>query len=333
VTLELIVSLRAGHPRDTAATLKVRDASVIWFDSNDMHAGHNVPAHSGALGRGAVLGPPRRLSGGTIGAVHAIPYRDAAGSRRGAVLKRYDFAEEHREAARHMAKREAEALTELEGSHLPVARLIAIDADGRDAGCPATLVTRLPGRMQLKPHNLAAFVATMAGTLVELHRHPVGLPARDPWALSKHSEPPAWARDHALWSDAIAAASRARPAGEAVLAHGDYQHFNMLWSDRRLTGIVDWGSGGAATRAWDVGHCRLNLAILFGPDAAERFLALYESLAAVTVDPAWDLVEIVKFLPGWWPIIRAQVGRRRAITEAEINSNVEALVRIIMRRL
>src|SRR4029077_11093402 len=37
----------------------------------------------------------------------------------------------------------------------------------------------------------------------------------------------------------------AGPAPKSVtFIHGDYQHFNLLWTRGRLTGVIDWTLGG-----------------------------------------------------------------------------------------
>lgn len=74
-----------------------------------------------------------------------------------------------------------------------------------------------------------------------------------------------------------------------MLAHGDYQHFNVLWQGERVSGVVDWPTVGRADRGRDTGHCRLNLAVLFEADLAMDFLDAYEERAGVAVDPAADL--------------------------------------------
>ena len=56
-----------------------------------------------------------------------------------------------------------------------------------------------------------------------------------------------------------------------MFTHGDYQHFNVLWSRGRLSALVDWSSACVAPADLDVGHCRLNLAVLFSPEVAEDF--------------------------------------------------------------
>src|SRR5438046_2940923 len=77
------------------------------------------------------------------------------------------------------------------------------------------------------------------------------------------------------WWGAAALVGAARAPACACFVHRDYQHFNLLWSDERLTGVLDWVEAGTGPRELDVGHCRLNLTILFSADVAERFLAIY----------------------------------------------------------
>jgi len=48
-------------------------------------------------------------------------------------------------------------------------------------------------------------------------------------------------------------------------------------------------------RGADVGHCRLNLAVLFSVAAADDYLAAYERAADVSVDPAADLRAVLNF--------------------------------------
>lgn len=104
-----------------------------------------------------------------------------------------------------------------------------------------------------------------------------------------------------------------RPSGDAVFVHGDYQHFNVLWSRGRLSALVDW----SATRIAppdvdvDVSHCRLNLAVLFSVEVAERFRHAYESEAGRRVEP-WcgrDRLAVTRRERGDHPL-RSQAGRR-----------------------
>ena len=74
-----------------------------------------------------------------------------------------------------------------------------------------------------------------------------------------------------VWTAAKDVVTAKAPRTEAVLLHGDYQHFNVLWSRGRLSALVDWSSSCIASPDLDVGHCRLNLAMLYSPEIAERF--------------------------------------------------------------
>ena len=47
----------------------------------------------------------------------------------------------------------------------------------------------------------------------------------------------------------------------------------------RLTGVVDWPHAAVGSRGSDVGHCRLNLAVLFDAETADDYLARYERAA------------------------------------------------------
>ena len=83
----------------------------------------------------------------------------------------------------------------------------------------------------------------------------------------------------------------------------------------------------------DVGHCRLNLAILWGADAAEDFRLRYEAVAGRETDPYWGLHAALGFLPGWGDAIQTQAGRRLCVDTPGINQRVEDLVAVILRRM
>jgi hypothetical protein len=74
----------------------------------------------------------------------------------------------------------------------------------------------------------------------------------------------------------------------------------VLWQEGRISGIVDWVNACHGPAGIDVGHCRLNLALLMGVAAADQFLAEYQAAAgsAFAYHPYWDLVSLLEFLPG-----------------------------------
>lgn len=90
---------------------------------------------------------------------------------------------------------------------------------------------------------------------------------------------PAWASKPADWRTAAELVSGPAPDHDIRFTPGDNQHFNFLWQRGRLTGVVDWVSACRGPADADVGHCRLELAVLYSAELAADFLAAYEAEA------------------------------------------------------
>jgi hypothetical protein len=104
-------------------------------------------------------------------------------------------------------------------------------------------------------------------------------------------EPPVWSRRPDVWRRALDVVTQARPTFTACFVHRDYHPGNVLWSRGRLTGVVDWVNASWGPPGVDIGHCRLNLALLHGPDVADRFLARCEAeFGPLAAQPHWDIV-------------------------------------------
>jgi aminoglycoside phosphotransferase (APT) family kinase protein len=127
--------------------------------------------------------------------------------------------------------------------------------------------------------------------------------------------------------DAARQAAATPLVDEPVLVHGDYQHFNVLWSNGRLTGVVDWPNAATGNRGSDVGHCRLNLAVLFDAATADAYLETYERIADVRVDRRADLRALLCFGPEWQDFIPHQVAGRAPLDVAGMPGRVAAAVR------
>jgi aminoglycoside phosphotransferase (APT) family kinase protein len=275
----------------------------------------------------------RALTGGIASSVHALDVVDSHGERHRLVLRRYPGDEWAGKSRADLIDHEAAALTALTGCALPTPRLVATDPSGEQAGNPALLMTRLPGRMLLTPKDPVSWAQQIVTALPPIH----ALPLDTDWTVDVSDavrlEIPSWARNVTVWREALAIAQQPAPAYERCFVHGDFQHFNLVWSRERLTGIVDWTFWGVGMPERDVGHCRLNLAILWGVDAAEDFRLRYESLTGRVTDPYWDLQAALGFLPGWGDIIQTQAGRRLQVDTPGINGRVEDLVRTILKRM
>jgi aminoglycoside phosphotransferase (APT) family kinase protein len=278
----------------------------------------------------------RRLTGGIATATHLLRLR----SGRQVVLRRHHAHWIEREP--WLVREEAATLAHVTGRGFPTPALLAADPDGSATGSrPALVLERLPGRIELAPSDPAAWLQQVAEALASIHDQPP-VPATGatpeerggvPWSDFTQPPPP-WSTHPEQWTAAMAiAADWPTPVWPPTLVHGDFQHFNLLWSRGRLTGIVDWGPPPPRPLDSDLGHCRLNLVILYGTDVADDFLARYTALTGRTVDPWHDLFETVIFLPTWAPTILRQVGARIPVDTDDIHRRVDAHLPTLLHRL
>jgi len=302
------------------------------------------------VGAGAVVTGGRRMLGGITSSVHRLSVRTVSGTTR-VVLKR--FCDPHVPSpdraiaepdslntrlaevwadAEAMVINEATALAAVEAIAVPAPRLLGVSPDGADTdGAPSLLMTRAPGRVWLTPHDLDACIRQLATLLPVLHARSADVlthQRRDPDALVV----PRSALRPDLWAAARNLIATEAPKGELVLTHGDYQHFNVLWSRGRLSALVDWSSSCVAPADLDVGHCRLNLAVLFSPEAGEDFRRAYESEAGRRVDPWWDVHQLLAYNDSWPTFIPIQVAGRAPVDVRGMTGRVEELLGIALER-
>jgi len=250
-----------------------------------------------AVGERARVVAVRARSGGTSSAVHVIHLEDRRGSRHRLVLRRYVRADWLAEQP-DLAEREAEVLRVLEVGPVPAPRLVAVDPTGEQAGVPAVLMTFLPGRLDWAPSDLDGWLERLAEPLPVIHATPVPTAARiplyRPHELDRALAPPPWTRHRRAWERAVEVYLGPPPSGEQVFIHRDYHPGNVLWSRRRVSGIVDWANASLGAPEADVGHCRANLAGHFDLTIADRFLARYHTLTGRTgYHPYWDIAVVV----------------------------------------
>lgn len=83
-----------------------------------------------------------------------------------------------------------------------------------------------------------------------------------------------------------------RPAVATVFVHGDVHPGNMRWDGDTCLALIDWKDAGAGDPGVDLGQLRMQMAIRYGPDAAEHVLEGWQAHAGrqATNVAYWDAV-------------------------------------------
>ena len=237
-----------------------------------------------------------------------------------------------------LVSREASGLAAIRGHGVPAPELLALDEDGTETGVRCTLTSALTGQPDLTPADMQSWLGRLATTQAAIHA--VGTRSQlpcDEWGGDGGATPSPdrygvryrsldWLTDRGLRNAAREAASGPL-VDEKVFVHGDYQHFNVLWREGRLTGVVDWPNAAIGNRGSDVGHCRLNLAALFDAQTARDYLVMYERAAGVRMDRRADLRALLCFDPEWQRFIPRQVDGRAPLDLAGMPGRVAAAIR------
>ena len=289
-----------------------------------------------SVGPGAAVESATRLAGATSSVLHAlkVKYR---GREFELVLRRFVDAEWLR-AEPDLARHEAAGLEKAESAGVPVPLLVAFDEGGGECGAPATLMTRLPGVVELRPDDFDAWLRGLAEALAPFHE--IGAEefawSYYPYTDVQSLEVPGWSRAPESWQRAVEVVKGPWPASRECFIHRDYHPANVLWAGGRLSGVVDWVNACRGAAGVDVAWCRHNLARMYGVSAADRFLDAYQKLAGprFAYEPFWDLITVVEFLPGppgvyeGWPAF----GLTR-LDEETIRGRVDEYVSSLVARL
>jgi len=271
---------------------------------------------------GASVVACERLTGGITSNVHLVSVADVA-----YVLRSWD--DPMPDWARGAVPRETAILAALASTDVPTPRLIAaID----EAPGPALLMTRVPGRVDLMPRDRDTWLREMATMLARIHRQAVAAPPFESWIDASQLVAPAASPRLELWREAFELLATPSPT-ERTFIHRDYQHFNLLWTGDELTGVVDWTYASLGPPSLDVGHCRLNLALLFSVEIAERFRELYEAASGRRVEPWWDVHAFMSFGPDWQQFLPLQIDGRAPLDVAGMLPRVETLLEAALARV
>lgn len=283
------------------------------------------------LGRNARVVGLKRLTGGLTSIVHrVIVVRN--GSREEYVLRSWVPDREWETWIARAVPLETTVLTKLEESDIPAPRVIGSTTDTALGG-PAVLMTRVPGKMRLMPRDREDWLRQMAQMLARIHALGVDGKPFESWLDRSRLSPPPDASRADIWREAIALVAEERAPTRTCFLHRDYQHFNLLWSRERLTGVVDWIEACVGPAEVDVGHCRLNLTVLFSADVADRFRAIYEIESGHSVDAWWDVQALLSYGPSWKQFLPIQIDGRAPLDVEGMTGRMEEVLEGALRRL
>jgi aminoglycoside phosphotransferase (APT) family kinase protein len=306
-------------------------------DNRRMHPHHKRPPAEAlawverTIGSGARVLGSRRLTGGITSSVHRLTV-EHNGRRGSYVLRRWVPDRDNEAYAIRAVASETAVLTALESSDIPAPRVIGSTTDAAHGG-PTVLMARMPGHVHLMPRERERWLQQMAEMLARIHHVDIDAKPFESWIDPSQLSPLPDSSRPEIWSEAIAVVAEERPPTQTRFIHRDYQHFNLLWSRERLTGVIDWVEASIGPPEIDVGHCRLNLTVLFSAEVAERFREMYEAEAGRRIDPWWDLHALLSFGPQWKRFLPFQIDGRAPLDVDGMTSRVEAVLERTLRRL
>lgn len=237
------------------------------------------------------------------GSTSASLYRLNFGSGPDTVLRQFDVVPEWLRAEPDLAWHETRSLKRAAQAGLPTPTLVAFDGTGAEAGCPSVPMTCLPGEVNLKPPNLNAWLSGLAAALARIHAvSPTGFAwTHAPYADLGPLSVSTWTTAPRAWASALERLREPPPTFVPTFIHRDFHPANVLWQAGQLSGVVDWVNACAGPAGADVGHCRVNLAQMYGLGAADAFKAAYQRRTGHIQNPYWDLLSLVDLLNGDQP--------------------------------
>ena len=189
-------------------------------------------------------------------------------------------------------------------------KVINVDPYGSVNGHLLLLMTKIDGHVDLDITNNHSFLSSLAEALVKLHDNQI---TDDESRYERYQQPeaiiiPSWTNVPEVWGKLKRIAHLPAPGSEEAFIHRDFHPANVLWEDDCISGVVDWVNACTGPKSVDIGHCRWNLAMLEGVEAADEFLDEYINAAPKNFihHIYWDIVSLMDVLedplvayPGW----------------------------------
>ncbi|MFS0749137.1 aminoglycoside phosphotransferase family protein [Oceanobacillus sp. 1P07AA] len=259
------------------------------------------------------------LKGSTTASLFEITIEISDKQKEHVVLRQYDKPDAvEKSKAISWVENEANSLIVAYSLRCSSPKFIGKDKYGEVSGYPLLLMSKLPGKVDLHPITITAWLENLAITLKDIHQNRL----KD--FSSKHfryHHPdnlniPVWSSHPEVWGVLFQLAKQQEPMYDPIFIHRDFHPVNVLWQGEEVTGVVDWANGCLGHAGIDVGHCRWNLAMIYGVDEADLFLEYYIKHAEnrFSYDVYWDNVSLMDVLmdqpsvyPGWTEFGRKEI--------------------------
>ncbi|AYC30486.1 phosphotransferase family protein [Paenisporosarcina cavernae] len=193
-----------------------------------------------------------------------------------------------------LIQHERASLDVMVSSTVPTPTFIAMNKDTHMLS-----MTHLPGRVRLDLDLHASLLRELSETLLTIHA--TEIPPHFLWEYEAYTSIssitiPSWVQNRTLWEDAIHLLKTSTPTYIPTFIHRDYHPTNILWEGDSISGVVDWVNACIGPAYADVGHCRMNLAVLYGVETANDFLAYYMKTSTQAYDVYFDLRAFFDFV-------------------------------------
>lgn len=247
---------------------------------------------------GAKLIEHKKLEGGVSAQVFALELAlPDAGSQK-VVVRQYGEVDLRADA--NIATHEFELLRLLKDQDLPTPKPFYVDESGEILPSPYLVVEFIDGKTVDEPANTLEFVGQMADVLTKIHQVEASfelsfLPNQQQAFTEKLAMKPTQPDESLSESrirDELLTHWPPTQQNKSVLLHGDFWPGNTMWKDDKLAGVIDWEDAGIGDPLADLGNGRLEILMLFGPEASEEFTNRYKSLMPNLNYgnlPYWDL--------------------------------------------
>lgn len=195
-----------------------------------------------------------------------------------------------------LCEHEAHALMVAQSAKVRTPNLIAYEPDASVAGVAVLLMSHLDGDVWLTPTDMNDWLQQAADALAKIHQ----LTVPDfQWQHFRYVRQnklrvPTWTDYPQVWQSLIDLIQQPEPDTPQHFIHRDYHQTNFLWQNGKLTGVVDWINACIGVAHVDVGHMRVNLALLYSVETADAFLRAYQRAnPAYEYHPYWDAMTLI----------------------------------------